>query len=53
MAARPLSAQVRAMSLACSGVTMAPTLPVAGSSPSTIGSCPEVKTRSPERTAGT
>ena len=41
-AASAFSAQIRASSYACSGVTSAPTLPVAGSTPSTIGSWPEV-----------
>ena len=41
-AASAFSAQVRASSLASSAVTSAPTLPVTGSLPSTIGSWPEV-----------
>ncbi|MDH6190403.1 hypothetical protein M2168_003435 [Streptomyces sp. CZ24] len=51
-AARAFSAQTRARSLASSGVTSAPTLPVSGSAPSTMGSWPEVNTYTPEVTAG-
>ena len=52
-AASALSAQARASSLACSGVTGPPTRPVCAITPPTIGSWPAVNTRSPVRTAGT
>jgi hypothetical protein len=41
-AANAFSAQMAASSLARSASTSAPTLPVAASSPWTIGSCPDV-----------
>src|SRR5699024_187762 len=44
---------VAASSAARCAVTSAPTFPVAGSAPSTKGSCPEVCTWSPVATAGT
>ena len=53
IAAMALSAQVAASALASSALTSAPTLPVAASAPSCIGSWPEVNTRSPSRTTGT
>ena len=52
-AARAFSAQRAASSFACSGETSAPTLPVSGTLPSTVGSWPEVYTYAPVRTAGT
>src|SRR5690349_2974440 len=51
-AARAFRAQVLASSLASSGVTSAPTLPVTASLPSTIGSWPDVYTYTPDCTAG-
>ena len=52
-AAMALRAHCRAHSSASSGVTSPPTLPVAISWPSRIGSWPDVKTWWPLRTAGT
>ena len=52
-AAIAFSAHCCAHATASSGLTSAPTLPVAISSPERIGSWPEVKTWLPERTAGT
>ena len=43
---------MRASAFAASASTSAPTLPVAGSAPSTIGSWPDVKTRLPVTIAG-
>ena len=53
MAARALSAQTLASAAAASASTEPPTLPVRRRPPSTNGSCPEVKTSEPLRTAGT
>src|SRR5699024_1321790 len=52
-AAMAFSAAVRAYRFASSRLTSPPTLPVAGSEPATSGSCPEVNTWVPLRTAGT
>ncbi len=52
-AAMAFSAHVAASCWAVSASTSAPTLPVTASCPSTNGSCPDVRTRSPSRTAGT
>jgi hypothetical protein len=52
-AAIAFSTHCWAQAVASSGVTSPPTLPVTMSSPFLIGSWPEVKTRSPQVTAGT
>ena len=51
-AASALSAQIRATGR-LSASTCAPTLPLAGNAPPSIGSWPEVYTSEPVRTAGT
>jgi hypothetical protein len=52
-AAIAFRAHCRAHSVACSALTAPPTFPLASSSPPREGSCPEVYTWLPDRTAGT